>query len=66
MWVRVFQNRMPRRIFGPGRDEVTGDWRKLQNAELHNLYFSPNIIRMIKSRRMGRGCSTNGGDEDCI
>jgi hypothetical protein len=41
-----------RRIFGPKRDEVTGDWRKLHNDELHNLYFSPNIIRMIKSRRM--------------
>jgi hypothetical protein len=41
-----------RRIFGPKRDEVTGDWRKLHNEELHNLYSSPNIIRMIKSRRM--------------
>jgi hypothetical protein len=41
-----------RRIFGPKRDEVTGDWRKLHNEELYNLYSSPNIIRMIKSRRM--------------
>jgi hypothetical protein len=41
-----------RRIFGPRRDEVTGDWRKLHNEELHNLYSSPNIIRMIKPRRM--------------
>jgi hypothetical protein len=41
-----------RRIFIPKRDEVTGDWRKLQNEELHNLYSSPNIMRMIKSRRM--------------
>jgi hypothetical protein len=41
-----------RRIFGPRRDEVTGDLRKLHNEELHNLYSSPNIIRMIKSRRM--------------
>jgi hypothetical protein len=41
-----------RRIFGPKRDEVTGDWRKLHNEELHNLYSSPNIIRIIKSRRM--------------
>jgi hypothetical protein len=40
-----------RRIFGPKRDEMTGDWRKLHNEELHNLYSSPNIIRMIKSRR---------------
>jgi hypothetical protein len=41
-----------RRIFGPRRDEVMGDWRKLHNKELHNLYISPNIIRMMKSRRM--------------
>jgi hypothetical protein len=41
-----------RRIFGPKRDEVIGDWRKLHNEELHNLYSSPNIIRIIKSRRM--------------
>jgi hypothetical protein len=40
------------RIFGPKRDEVTGGWRKLHNDELHNFYSSPNIIRMIKSRRM--------------
>jgi hypothetical protein len=40
------------RIFGPKTDEVTGDWRKLHNEELHNLYSSPNIIRMITSRRM--------------
>jgi hypothetical protein len=48
----VFENRVPRRIFGPKRDEVTGDWKKLHNEEFHNLYFSPNIIRMIKSRRL--------------
>jgi hypothetical protein len=47
----VFENRVLWRIFGPKRDEVTGDWRKLHNEELHNLYSSPNIIRMIKSRR---------------
>jgi hypothetical protein len=41
-----------RRIFGPKRDDVTGDWRKLHNDELHNLHSSPNIIRMIMSRRM--------------
>jgi hypothetical protein len=48
----VFENRMLRRIFGLKRDEVTGGWRKLHNEELHNLYSAPNIIRMIKSRRM--------------
>jgi hypothetical protein len=50
--LRVFENRMLRRIFGPKRDEVTGEWRKLHNEELHKLYSSPNIIRMVKSRRM--------------
>jgi len=50
--LRVFENRMLRRIFGPKRDEVTGEWRKLHNEELNNLYFSPNIVRVIKSRRM--------------
>jgi hypothetical protein len=50
--LRVFENRVLRRIFGPRRDEVMGDWRKLHNEGLHNLYSSPNIIRMIKSRRM--------------
>jgi hypothetical protein len=48
----VFENRVLRRIFGPKRDEVTGQWRKLHNGELHNLYSSPDIIRQIKSRRM--------------
>jgi hypothetical protein len=46
----MFENRVLRRIFGPRRDEVMGDWRKLNNEKLHNLYSSPNIIRMIKSR----------------
>jgi hypothetical protein len=50
--LRVFENRVLRRIFGPKRDEVTGDWRKLHNEELRRLYSSPSIIRMIKSRRM--------------
>jgi hypothetical protein len=48
----VFENRVLRRIFGPRRDEATGDWRKVHNEELHKLYSSPNVIRMIKSRRM--------------
>jgi hypothetical protein len=48
----VFENSVLRRIFGLKRDEVTGGWRKLHNEELHNLYSSPSIIRVIKSRRM--------------
>jgi hypothetical protein len=48
----VFENKVLRRIFGPRRDEVTGEWRKLHNEELRDLYSSPSIIRIIKSRRM--------------
>jgi hypothetical protein len=48
----VFKNRVLRRIFRPKRDEVTGEWRKLHNEELHDLYSSPNILRIIKSQRM--------------
>jgi len=65
--LRVFENMVLRRIFGPRRDEVTGEWRKLHNEELNDLYSSPNIVRVINSRRMrwaghvarmgeGRGC----------
>jgi hypothetical protein len=50
--LRAFENKVLRRIFGPKRDEVTGEWRKLSSEELHNLYISPNIIRQIKSKRM--------------
>jgi hypothetical protein len=50
--MRVFENRVLRRIFGPKRDEVTGEWRKLHNEELHNLYPSPTFVRMLISRRM--------------
>jgi hypothetical protein len=50
--MRVFENRVPRKIFGPKRDEVTGEWRKLHSRELHNLNSSPDISRQIKSRRM--------------
>jgi hypothetical protein len=49
---RVFEKRVLRRIFGPKRDDVTGEWRKFHSEELHTLYSSPNIIRKIKSRRM--------------
>jgi hypothetical protein len=48
----VFESKVLRRIFGPKRDEVTEGWRKLHNEELHDLYSSPSIIRIIKSRRM--------------
>jgi hypothetical protein len=48
----VFENRVLRWIFGPKRDEVTGEWRKLLNEELHDLYSSPDIIRIMKARRM--------------
>jgi hypothetical protein len=50
--LRVFENRVLRRIFGPMRDEVIRGWRKLHNEQLHNLYCSPSIIRIIKSRKM--------------
>ena len=50
--VRVFENRVLRRISGLKRDEVTGEWRKLHNEELNDLYSSPNIIQVIKSRRI--------------
>ena len=62
--LRVSENRMLRRIFGPKRDEVTGDWRKLHNEELYGLYSSPTIVQVMTSRRirwtghiacMGRG-----------
>jgi hypothetical protein len=48
----VLENRVLRRIFGPKKDEVVGSWRKLHNEEFHNLYSSPSIIRMVRSRRM--------------
>jgi hypothetical protein len=50
--LRVFENKVLMRIFGPKRDEVTGEWRRLHNNKLHALYSSPNIIRVIKSRRL--------------
>ena len=51
--VRVFENMVLRSIFGPRRDEVTGEWRSLHNEELNDFYSSPNIVRVIKSRRIG-------------
>ena len=49
--MRVFENRLLRRVFGPKRDEVTGEWRKLLSEELSDLYSLPNIVRVVKSRR---------------
>jgi hypothetical protein len=64
----VFENRVLRRVFGLKRDEVTREWRKLHNEELHDLYSLPNIIRIMKARRMrwAGACSTNGAKEDCV
>jgi hypothetical protein len=61
----VFENRVLRRIFEPKRDVVTGEWRKLLNEELRNLYSSPNIIRIIKFEEdeTSGPCSTNGREE---
>jgi hypothetical protein len=65
--LRGFENKVLR-IFGPKRDRVTGGWKKLHNEELHNVYSSPSIIRIIKSRRIevGRTCGTNGGEEERV
>jgi hypothetical protein len=66
--LRVFENRVLRRIFGPKRDEVTGSWRKLHNEELRDLYSSPSKIRIIKFEEdeMDGACSTNGGEEERV
>jgi len=64
----VFQTRVLSRIFGLKRDEVTGEWRKLHNVELNDLYSLPNIVRMIKSRRMRLAwhVARMGGEESCV
>jgi hypothetical protein len=63
--LRVFENRVLRRVFGPKRDEVTGEWRKLHNEELNDLYSLANIVRVVKSRIMrwaGHMVRKGGGD----
>jgi hypothetical protein len=64
--LRVFDNRVLRRIFGPKRDEVTGECRELHNVELNDLCSSPNIVRVIKKNEVGGLCSTYGGEYRCL
>jgi hypothetical protein len=65
--LRVFEKRVLRRIFWPKRDEVTGEWRRLHNKELYALYSSPNIIRVMKSRRLRwAGHEVRMGEERCM
>jgi hypothetical protein len=59
--MRVFEDRVLRRIFGPKRDEEMGGWRKLRNEELHNFYTSQSVIKMMKSKRMRWACNMNEG-----
>ena len=64
--LRVFENKVLRRVFGPKRDEVTGEWRKLHNEKLSDLYSLPNIVReggKIEKNEMGRECGAYGGGE---
>jgi hypothetical protein len=67
-WLKVFENRVLRTRFGLKREEVTGEWRRLQNEELNDPYSSPNIVLVIKTRKnkMGGACSTCGRQEKCI
>jgi hypothetical protein len=64
--LRVFENRVLKRIFGPKRDEVTGEWRRLHNKELYALYSSPDIIWVIKKNEVGGACSMYGGEQRCM
>jgi hypothetical protein len=64
----VFENRVLRKIFGPKSEEVAGDWRRLHNEKLHNLYTSPDICQadQIKEDEKGGACGTHGRNEKCI
>jgi hypothetical protein len=65
--VRVFENRVLRRIFGPKRDEIIGGWKKLHNKELHNFYSPPVMRTMtVKEGEIGGACSTCRRKEDCV
>jgi len=64
--LRVFENMVLRRIFGPKRDEITGEWRKLGNEEFNDLYCSPNIVRDKIKNEMGGACGVYGGEERCV
>ena len=66
--LRVFENRVLRKMFGPRRNKATGEWRRLHNEELYALYSSINIIRIIKIKKneVGEACVTYGGKERCI
>ena len=65
IWLRVLENRPLKRIFEPKRDEVAGEWRKLHNEELNDLYCLPNIFRAVKSEKneMGGACGAYWGEE---
>jgi hypothetical protein len=65
--LKVFENRVLRRVFGPKRDEVRGEWRKLHNEKLNDMYSLPNIVRVVKSRRMrwAGHLARMGGEERC-
>jgi len=66
--LKVFENRVLRTVFDPKREKHVGDWRRLHNEELHNLYASPNNIRVIESRKMrwAGSCKTRGIGEKCL
>jgi hypothetical protein len=64
--LRVFENRVLRRVFGPKRDEVTGEWRKLHNEKLNDLYSLPNIVRVVKSTMRWAGHAVRMGEERAV